>query len=88
MKNPFSWIEDVDINFNCLMIIFKLTAGTDDDLPPSHHNRIQRGGSMMHGDMETQIHILEQEAYISVLRAFKAQADAISWVCHHFVSLN
>lgn len=36
---------------------------------------------MMHGDMETQIHILEQEAYISVLRAFKAQADAISWVC-------
>lgn len=34
---------------------------------------------MMHGDMETQIHILEQEAYISVLRAFKAQADAISW---------
>lgn len=30
-------------------------------------------------DMETQIHQLEQEAYISVLRAFKAQADAITW---------
>ena len=32
-------------------------------------------------DMETQIHQLEQEAYSSVLRAFKAQADAITWVC-------
>ncbi|KAH7839623.1 hypothetical protein Vadar_006427 [Vaccinium darrowii] len=30
-------------------------------------------------DMETQIHHLEQEAYSSVLRAFKAQADAITW---------
>ncbi|KAM3382371.1 hypothetical protein P3S68_007945 [Capsicum galapagoense] len=31
-------------------------------------------------DMEAQIHQPEQEAYISVLRAFKAQADAITWV--------
>ncbi|XP_047337238.1 protein EMSY-LIKE 3-like [Impatiens glandulifera] len=30
-------------------------------------------------DMEYQIHQLEQEAYSAVLRAFKAQADAISW---------
>ncbi|XP_042065055.1 protein EMSY-LIKE 3-like [Salvia splendens] len=30
-------------------------------------------------DMEAKIHQLEQEAYSSVLRAFKAQADAISW---------
>ncbi|EPS57226.1 hypothetical protein M569_17594, partial [Genlisea aurea] len=30
-------------------------------------------------DMETRIHQLEQDAYIAVLRAFKAQADAISW---------
>uniref|UniRef100_A0A1J3CMR5 ENT domain-containing protein n=1 Tax=Noccaea caerulescens TaxID=107243 RepID=A0A1J3CMR5_NOCCA len=29
--------------------------------------------------MEAQIHILEQEAYCAVLRAFKAQSDAISW---------
>ncbi|KAK6945366.1 ENT domain [Dillenia turbinata] len=29
--------------------------------------------------METQIHQLEQEAYSSVLRAFKAQSDAITW---------
>lgn len=38
--------------------------------------------SRAHGetDMESQIHLLEQEAYISVLRAFKAQADAITWV--------
>ncbi|WCJ19010.1 Emsy N Terminus (ENT) domain-containing protein [Euphorbia peplus] len=72
------------------------SSGTDDDLPPSHHSRIPRGGrpagngrpvasSMpyprMYGetDMEAQIHQLEQEAYSSVLRAFKAQADAITW---------
>ncbi|PNT56120.1 hypothetical protein POPTR_001G229000v4 [Populus trichocarpa] len=72
------------------------SSGTDDDLPPSHQNRIPRGGrvagngrpvggsvpySRMYGetDMETQIHQLEQEAYSSVLRAFKAQADAITW---------
>jgi len=30
--------------------------------------------------MESQIHWLEQEAYSSVLRAFKAQSDAITWV--------
>ncbi|KAE8660321.1 Protein EMSY-LIKE 3 [Hibiscus syriacus] len=72
------------------------SSGTDDDLPPSHQNRFQRGsrsaagngrsavaGSAplprMHGDMETQIHLIEQEAYCSVLRAFKAQSDALSW---------
>ncbi|XP_061356880.1 protein EMSY-LIKE 3-like isoform X1 [Gastrolobium bilobum] len=71
-------------------------SGTDDDLPPTHQNRIPRGGRLagngrsavgsipyprMYGeiDMETQIHQLEQEAYSSVLRAFKAQADAITW---------
>ena len=77
-----------------------MIAGTDDDLPPTHQNRISRGGGgrlagngrsavgsipypRMYGeiDMETQIHQLEQEAYSSVLRAFKAQADAITWVC-------
>lgn len=72
-------------------------AGTDDDLPPTHQNRIPRGGRLagngrsavgsipyprMYGetDMETQIHQLEQEAYSAILRAFKAQADAITWV--------
>lgn len=73
------------------------SSGTDDDLPPSHQNRIPRGGRVagngrsavigsvpyprMYGetDMEAQIHHLEQEAYSSVLRAFKAQADAITW---------
>ncbi|MCI13930.1 emsy amine-terminus (ENT)/plant tudor-like domain protein, partial [Trifolium medium] len=71
-------------------------VGTDDDLPPTHQNRIPRGGRLagngrsavgsipyprVYGeiDMETQIHQLEQEAYSSVLRAFKAQADAITW---------
>jgi hypothetical protein len=72
------------------------SSGTDDDLPPTHQNRIPRGGRLagngrsavgsipyprVYGeiDMETQIHQLEQEAYSSVLRAFKAQADAITW---------
>ncbi|WMV50561.1 hypothetical protein MTR67_043946 [Solanum verrucosum] len=74
------------------------SSGTDDDLPPSHQNRIPRGSGRITGngrsavigsvpyqrmydetDMEAQIHQLEQEAYSSVLRAFKAQADAISW---------
>lgn len=73
------------------------SSGTDDDLPPSHQNRMPRGGRVagngrpavmgsaqfprMYGetDMEAQIHHLEQEAYSSVLRAFKAQADAITW---------
>ncbi|GAV78253.1 ENT domain-containing protein [Cephalotus follicularis] len=72
------------------------SSGTDDDLPPSHQNRISIGGRVagngrsamgsvpyprMCGetDMEIQIHQLEQEAYSSVLRAFKAQADAITW---------
>lgn len=72
-----------------------LFVGTDDDLPPSHQNRGARVGRLagngravmsalpyprLQNDMETQIHQLEQEAYTSVLRAFKAQSDAITWV--------
>ncbi|XP_020258968.1 protein EMSY-LIKE 3-like isoform X1 [Asparagus officinalis] len=70
------------------------SSETDDDLPPSHQNRGARGGPILGNgrsatgappysrgqhDMETQIHLLEQEAYCSVLRAFKAQSDAITW---------
>ncbi|GAA0176445.1 hypothetical protein LIER_29437 [Lithospermum erythrorhizon] len=33
----------------------------------------------INSDMESQIHFLEQEAYRAVLRAFKAQSDALSW---------
>ncbi|WOK99961.1 protein EMSY-LIKE 3 isoform X1 [Canna indica] len=70
------------------------SSGTDDDLPPSHHNRGTRPGRVngngratvgvipftrVPNDMEDQIHRLEQEAYSSVLRAFKAQSDAITW---------
>eukprot|EP00262_Sarcandra_glabra_P018325 TRINITY_DN6525_c0_g2_i3.p1 TRINITY_DN6525_c0_g2~~TRINITY_DN6525_c0_g2_i3.p1 ORF type:complete len:492 (-),score=101.04 TRINITY_DN6525_c0_g2_i3:268-1743(-) len=71
------------------------SSGTDDDLPPSHQSRVASRGrvtgngrtaavgalpySRIHTDMETQIHQLEQEAYSSVLRAFKAQSDAITW---------
>ncbi|XP_021845239.1 protein EMSY-LIKE 1 isoform X2 [Spinacia oleracea] len=68
-------------------------SDTDEDLPPPQ-NRVQRaphilgnGNSMLgsgpyrrvQGDMEHQIHHLEKEAYCAVLRAFKAQSDAISW---------
>ncbi|KAK9921699.1 hypothetical protein M0R45_030207 [Rubus argutus] len=70
------------------------STGTDDDLPPSHQYRIPRGGQVAgiersavgsisfprkYTDMEAQIHHLEQEAYCAVLRAFKAQSDAITW---------
>nr|XP_029116580.1 protein EMSY-LIKE 3 isoform X1 [Elaeis guineensis] len=70
------------------------SSGTDDDLPPSHQNRSARGGRINgngraavgafpytrpQNDMESEIHRLEQEAYSSVLRAFKAQSDAITW---------
>lgn len=71
------------------------SSGTDDDLPPSHQNRIARGAGRISGngrssagpvpyarmqnEMERHIHWLEQEAYSSVLRAFKAQSDAITW---------
>ncbi|KAG6513385.1 hypothetical protein ZIOFF_023709 [Zingiber officinale] len=66
---------------------------TDDDLPPSHYNKGVRGPirgngrtiisafrySRLQNDMEIQIHRIEQEAYSSVLRAFKAQSDTITW---------
>lgn len=45
--------------------------------------------SRMQNDMEIQIHQLEQAAYSSVLRAFKAQSDALTWVivCMEFILL-
>nr|XP_011468053.1 PREDICTED: protein EMSY-LIKE 1 isoform X2 [Fragaria vesca subsp. vesca] len=70
------------------------STGTDDDLPPSPQYRIPRRGQFAGiersavgsisfarrcTDMEAQIHYLEQEAYCAVLRAFKAQSDAITW---------
>lgn len=69
--------------------------GTDDDLSSSDQNRVVRSSSVtgnekssvgsvthfnLHFDMEAQIHQLEQEAYSAVLRAFKAQSDALTWV--------
>ncbi|XP_006575234.1 protein EMSY-LIKE 1-like isoform X2 [Glycine soja] len=61
---------------------------------PSDQNRVRRGSIVtgnekssvtsiphlkLHCDMEAQIHLLEQEAYSAVLRAFKAQSDALTW---------
>ena len=75
---------------------FYIFIGTDDDLPPPHQHRFARNARvtgngrpavaastyprMPNNDMETQIHIIEQEAYCAVLRAFKAQSDALTWV--------
>ncbi|CAK9148475.1 unnamed protein product [Ilex paraguariensis] len=76
------------------LFMFEINAGTDDDLPPSHYNTVSRRDrvtgngrsvvnsaphSRMHGDMELQIHKIEQEAYGAILRAFKAQSDALTW---------
>ncbi|XP_021308912.1 protein EMSY-LIKE 3 isoform X2 [Sorghum bicolor] len=71
------------------------SSGTDDDLPQFPNSRSIRGSGRVSGngralvpassyaraptDMEAQIQQLEQEAYCSVLRAFKAQSDAITW---------
>ncbi|OEL16143.1 Protein EMSY-LIKE 3 [Dichanthelium oligosanthes] len=68
------------------------SSRTDDDLPPPDpNNRDMSGSGHVSGDgraivpansqtdMEAQIHQLEQEAYCSVLRAFKAQSDTITW---------
>jgi len=78
-----------------IVILLEIAIGTDDDLPPPHQNRFSRNAhvgngrsavarsvpySRLHNDMETQIHLIEQEAYCSILRAFKAQSDAITWV--------
>lgn len=59
-----------------------ITAGMDGDLPLSHQSKFRNRGPFhqMQNDMEVQIHSMELEAYSSVLRAFKAQSDAITWV--------
>lgn len=69
------------------------SSGTDDDLPPSHQNIPRRACfvgierapidsvpySRMQSEMEALIHQLEREAYSSMLRAFIAQSDALTW---------
>ncbi|KAM7261571.1 hypothetical protein ACFE04_020648 [Oxalis oulophora] len=68
-----------------------VSSGTDDDddipPPPTYQNRGNRVRSSLgsapysrvHTNIEAEIHRIEQEAYCSVLRAFKAQSDTISW---------
>ncbi|CAN6162480.1 unnamed protein product [Urochloa humidicola] len=69
--------------------------GDDDLRPPYSNSRDTRGSEHVSGngkasvptspharaqtDMEAQIHQLEQQAYCSVLRAFKARSDTITW---------
>ncbi|CAH2058018.1 unnamed protein product, partial [Thlaspi arvense] len=50
-------------------------GGRPSNLPPSYPKMYDEVAA----DMEAQIHQIEKEAYVSVLRAFKAQADAITW---------
>ncbi|KAM3258371.1 hypothetical protein ACQJBY_050249 [Aegilops geniculata] len=76
------------------------SSGTDDDLPSSQ-NRGLRGRSFSgngrasagpfpyarpHNDLESQVHLVEQEAYTGVLRAFKVQSDALSWEKESLIS--
>ncbi|KAL8459837.1 hypothetical protein ACS0TY_031665 [Phlomoides rotata] len=70
------------------------SSGTDDDNPQPPYNRGPVGGRVagngrsfvgaapfqrIQMDMEFEIHNLEQIAYGAVLRAFKAQSDALTW---------
>ncbi|KAG6421690.1 hypothetical protein SASPL_118247 [Salvia splendens] len=72
-----------------------LLVKTDDDNPEIGYNRGTVGGRVAGNersfllsapfqisqmDMEYEIHNLEQIAYDAVLRAFKAQSDALTWV--------
>ncbi|KAH6825814.1 hypothetical protein C2S53_008019 [Perilla frutescens var. hirtella] len=71
-----------------------INTGTDDDNPQTLYNRGTVGGRVAANgrsfgpsapfqriqiDMEYEIHSLEQIAYGAVLRAFKAQSDALTW---------
>lgn len=56
--------------------------GRPTNLPPSYPKMYDDVAA----DMEAQIHQIEKEAYISILRAFKAQADAITWVFNEYRS--
>ena len=92
MNEKLSWL----IIFIFVASLIKISIGTDDDLPPPHQNSFARNARvagngrsavpassyprMQNNDMESQIHLIEQEAYCSVLRAFKAQSDALTWV--------
>ncbi|CAH8354502.1 unnamed protein product [Eruca vesicaria subsp. sativa] len=49
--------------------------GRPSSLPPSYPKMYDEVAA----DMAAQIHQMEKEAYVSILRAFKAQADAITW---------
>jgi len=88
-----TWCQAV--HFICYSIDSSpFVVGTDDDLPPTQ-NRGLRGRSFSgngrasagafpymraNNDLESEIHRVEQDAYTGVLRAFKVQSDAISWV--------
>ena len=54
----------------------RITGNGRDTIGAGPYTRVQQSQT----DMETQICHLEQEAYCSVLRAFKAQSEAITWV--------
>lgn len=77
------------------LIFFLLVSETDDDLQYSGIIKVSNGlahprvmpntsGPVSCGkgrrDMDFQIHCLEMEAYTSVLKAFVAQSDVLSWV--------
>lgn len=55
--------------------ILRVSRATGNERPAVNSTSFPR----MYSDMEAQIHHLEQEAYCAVLRAFKAQSDALTW---------
>lgn len=76
-------------------MLVETSVGTDDDNPQIVFNRGSVAGRVagngrsfvhpapfqsIHIDMDIEIHNLEQIAYCAVLRAFKAQSDALTWV--------
>ncbi|KAK8628779.1 hypothetical protein V6N13_009362 [Hibiscus sabdariffa] len=92
--HPIALEHPVSSLFSESVPLPEATSDTDNDLLPWHPTRVSIGSkiasngksvlgsalySRMYSDMEAQIHLLEQEAYCSVLRAFKAQSDAITW---------
>lgn len=80
-----------------MVLTMPLTAGTDDDLPPTYQPRGPRvifngNGSLpqpnLHSNVDREIRQIEQQAYTGVLRAFKVQSDAITWVISTMEILN
>lgn len=66
--------DNPQIVYNRGSVAGRVAANGRSFVPPAPFQSIQI-------DMDGEIHSLEQIAYCAVLRAFKAQSDALTWVC-------